>query len=333
MMRVLWLTPDKPENISVGRARIAAHLRERDVDVTLRAGSPATLWELVTGDADYDAVVGTTRAGAIVGAAASVARGIPLVVDHVDPIRQFAETNSWPLAAAVKQLEHLAFRRSAHTLYVYPEEADRVERFAPAATRTDLGVEFERFAATDEQILDRARERLAEYDLRENLAVYVGGLEPIYHVRELVDAVGRLDDWSLLVLGSGSEADYVERAAASGDVAFPGTVPHEDVSGYLHAADVGVSLVDDPNTLKVLEYGAAGLPTVQLAGRAESRLGDAVEYCEADPGSVAAAIERAHGRETESLREIAREYSWASIADDYFSVLERVAGAATGEAP
>jgi len=41
--RVLWLTPDKPDNISVGRQRIADHLETRGFDVTLRGTTPRTV--------------------------------------------------------------------------------------------------------------------------------------------------------------------------------------------------------------------------------------------------------------------------------------------------
>lgn len=330
MTRVLWLTPNKPENISVGRQRIATHLDADGFEVTLRAGSPGAVVESVTGDATYDVVVGTTRAGAIVGAGLTAITGWPLVVDHVDPIRQFEETNPWPLAWVVCHLEHVAFRRSAHVLYVYPEERARVERYATAATETDLGVEFDRFADPDANIVDTARDHLDGLALRENVAIYVGGLEPIYHVRELVACVDYLDDWSLVVLGSGSLEDVVTDAAAdSAAVAYLGTVPHERVPGYLHVADVGVSLVDDPHTLKVLEYGAARLPTVQLRGRAERKFGESVEFCEAEPESIAAAVKRATGADPEtvdSLQALAREYSWECIADQYAGVLRTAAG-------
>ncbi len=333
MTRVLWLTPNKPENISVGRQRITAHLEERGFTIDLQAGDLPTLRKALYDDEDYDVVVGTTRAGAIVGTAISVLRGRPLVVDHIDPIRQFEETSVWPLAFFVKHFEHLAFRRSAHTLYVYPEEASRVHRFASSASETNLGVEYDRFADPSQEVIERVCERLSRFDLHENVAIYVGGLEPIYHIRELVDSIDHLDNWSLLVLGSGSESEYVEQAAEVTDVTFLGTVPHEDVPGYLYAADVGVSLVDDPNTLKVLEYGAAGLPTVQLAGRAEARLETAVEYCEADPKSISTAIERTRGRSVDELREITQDYSWESIADQYASVIAKVVNSAASDFP
>lgn len=324
-MQVLWLTPDKPADISVGRRRIASHLASEGFDVELVGVDPTALPHIYRDIGQYDAVVGTTRSGAIVGGAVASAADVPFVVDHVDPIRQLAETVSWPAASVVERLENLAFSRSDHTLYVYAEERPRVESHAPRTTHTSLGVDFDRFADPADHVLEAARDRLSESDLRSNVALYVGGLEPIYHVRELLEGVEHLDDWSLVVLGAGSMADEVSAAASdSSAVVHVGTVPHERVPGYLHAADVGVSLVDDPHTLKVLEYGASRLPTVQLAGRATSVFDGLVQLCRAEPRSIADAIERARdmdGATVDEFQAFAETYRWERIAGDYSEAL------------
>lgn len=325
-MRLLWLTPDKPENVSVGRRRIADHLEERGFEITLRGTTPRTVWRSLRERERYDAVIGTTRAGAFAGTLLKLLGRRPLVVDHVDPIRQFAATHPGWLATVVRLLEDASFAAADRVLYVYEEEATRVGRYAGDAVSTDLGVEFERFADPDPDAVEAARDRLDDLDVRENVAVYVGGLEPIYHVESMLTAMEHLPDWSLVVVGDGSLRDAVARAAAERrNVHYLGSVPHEAIPGYLHAADVGVSLVDDPHTLKVLEYGAAGLPVVQAAGRAEERFGDLVAYCEPTPEGVADAIERAGDRDAdESLREFAAGFDWGEIADDYERSLKSV---------
>lgn len=327
-MRVLWLTPDKPDDISVGRLRIATHLRARGWTVTLRGTTPATIWTSLRELPTYDVLVGTTHAGAIAGTVLHEVGDVPVIVDHIDPIRQFATNNSAPVTAVVRALENLAFRRADHVLYVYEEEADRVHRRTSAATETALGVEYDRFADPSEEAVTRARERLAEENLAPNVALYVGGLEPIYHVEEMLGSVEHLSEWSLLILGTGSLADRVSDAAARNDaIVYLGTVSHETIPGYLHAADVGLSLVDDPHTLKVLEYGAAGLPVVQLRGRAESRFGDLVTYSAPDPAAVAVAVERARaGHSADALREFAARFDWAEIAATYGEVIKAVVG-------
>ncbi len=129
--------------------------------------------------------------------------------------------------------------------------------------------------------------------MNDNVAIYVGGLDPIYHIEEMVESMEHLDDWSLVIIGTGSLNEFTRTAAEQmGNVEFLGTVPHEDVPGYLHLADVGLCLVDDARTLKVLEYMAAGLPVVQLDGEARARFGDVIEFSSTAPDDVAASIRR-----------------------------------------
>lgn len=322
---ILWLTPDKPENISIGRQRIADHLRETGIDVTLRGTTPRTLLTSLRERGQYDTVIGTTRSGAIAGAILTLLGGPPLVVDHIDPIRQFAENNSKWSTLAVRALESLSFAAADHVLYVYEEERPRVKRYATSFSKTDLGIEYDWFAEPSAEALQAADDALADLDLREHVAIYIGGLEPIYNVEALVESAAHLDDWSLIVLGTGSLESIVRRAAAEQDnIHFLGTVPHDVMPGYLYRADVGISLVDDPHTLKVLEYDAAGLAVVQAQGRAEGRFGDRVEYAiPANPDKIAQAIRRAeaqiYGSKSESF---AKEYAWTVIADQYREVLQ-----------
>jgi glycosyltransferase involved in cell wall biosynthesis len=321
-MNVLWLTPDKSDNISVGRQRIADHLEAAGHRVTVRGTTPATVLRSLREIGRYDVVLGTTRGGAIAGAAIASLSRTPFIVDHIDPIRQFAANSPTPVAAVVRRLEHVAFRLADHVLYVYEEEAERVGHHA-RSTKTDLGVEYERFAEPDEAALGAARERLASLNRREHVAIYVGGLEPMYNVPQMLDAFECLDDWTLVVLGTGSLEDRVREAAANSTaVQYLGTVPHNEVPGYLHAADVGICLVDDPHTLKVLEYGAAGLPTVQLRGHATDRFGEFVTYTDTEPGNVANAVQLAHrSGASESFQAFVSRFRWGEIAEVYEETL------------
>ena len=327
-LRVLWLTPDKPASVSVGRRRIAEHLRGNDIDVTLRGTTPRTLLESVRERSEYDIVVGTTRAGAFGGVALKLL-GTPFVVDHVDPIRQFADTHSRALSVVVRLAENAAFALADHTCYVYDEERTRVRRYARAATGTDLGVAYNRFADPDPGVVERARDHLAAAGTAadDRVAIYVGGLEPLYRIDDLLAAMERLNGWTLVVLGTGSLEGVVEHAAREhGNVVFPGTVDHDAVPGYLHAADVGISLVDDPHTLKMLEYAAAGLGVVQARGRAEGRFGEYVTFCEPAPAAIAQAVQRASERGSrEGFREFVRGFDYERVAATYAAVLDDVA--------
>lgn len=324
--RILWLTPDKPDNISVGRQRIADHLEKNGFEVTLRGTTVRTVLRSFRERGEYDAVVGTTRAGAFAGVLVKLAHRCPLLVDHVDPIRQFEETHPHYLATVVRILENLSFWYSDHLLYVYEEEFDRIKRYTSEAKETDLGVEYDRFSNPAPEIVAEAAATIESHGVNDRIAIYIGGLEPIYHIHDLMDAITRIDGWTLLVLGDGSLSDSVrKRATESDDIVYLGTVSHESVPGYLHEADVGISLVDDPHTLKVLEYGAAGLSVVQIAGRAKKRFGGHVEYCDDTPESIAGAIERADTRDSaEGLQSYVSGFDWVEIASDYSQALKRI---------
>jgi len=326
-MNVLWLTPDKPENISVGRERIAAKLREEGHDIVVRGTTFETVRRSLCERGRYDAVIGVTRSGAFAGVAVATVHRVPLVVDHIDPIRQFVETNRRWLAHLVCAAENVAFRRANHVMYVYEEEGQRVRRYAKRVTKTALGVDYDRIADPPAEAKHEIRERLSEYDLRSNIAVYVGGLEPLYNIEPMLAGIQRLDDWSLVIAGAGSLAASVRAAADGEQIVFLGSVDHKFVPGVLHAADVGISLVDDPHTLKVLEYGAAELPVLQLAGRAEQRFGDRVTYCKATPASIADALRVASNRSVCDLASYVAQFDWGEIAGAYEQVLLEVAAA------
>lgn len=354
---VLWLTPDKPDDISVGRSRIAERLDADGIEVDVQGTTASTVRAALRDRDEYDVIVGTTRSGAMAGTLLSAVTGTPLIVDHVDPIRQMKERQSAWLASVVRWFENLAFWHSDRTLFVYEEERSRVDRYASAAWPTELGVDYDRIAEPAPEVVEAARERLATHDGSERerteldsgergdgdahaasavdaenakIAIYVGGLEPIYHIEPMLESVDRLEDWRLVVLGTGTLEEGVERAADDrDDIVFPGSVPHEEVPGFLALADVGVCLVDDPWTLKVLEYGAARLPTVHLDGRTQSRFGDRLEYCEGDPEDIARAVERASERDGGRLQEYVSGLTWDAIGVQY---RRAIADAATDHA-
>lgn len=326
-MHILWYRPDKPDNVSVGRNRIATVLRQRGHRVDVHNATHSDFRSVLCERPDV--VVGTTRLGAFVGAWKRLIHGTPLVIDHIDPIDQLGREHNHVVIAGVAVGEALTFRLADHVIVVYERELPRVRRYADAVTRTRLGVDFDRFADPDEEVLGRAANRLnGVVNPDAKLVTYVGGLEPEYNLKAAVEAMDYLDGWQLLVLGDGSDRDLIEQAAAKReDVVYLGTVPHEEMPGILAAADVGICLLDDPNTLKLLEYAAAGLPAVNLDGTARERFGDLVEYCSLEPADVARAVrDAAADAPVEAFRSFAANYGWNTIATEYERVFQSVAG-------
>lgn len=321
-MKVLWLRPNKSVDISVGRHRVAQELRARGHTVEIRNTTPSDFLR-VLGDSP-DVVVGTTRLGAIVGAWNKLLRGVPVVIDHIDPIAQLERTARTSTVWIVDTLEKFSFRIADAVTVVYDDERDRVESQTSAVTMTSLGVDYDLFSNPSKRIITRARQTLADrIPSDERIAIYVGGLEPSYNISTIVDAIDTLEGWHLVVLGDGDQREWLEQLDQErSTIHYLGTVPYEEVAGFMTVSDVGVSLIDDQNTLKVLEYAACGLPIVHAEGVAESRYPTSIEFCSVDPQSVGTAIQAASKRDTEQLTQFARNHDWSVIADTYEEVLQ-----------
>lgn len=317
-----WMRPPKLENISVGRHQVAKHLRDRGFDIDILDATRETA-QAVLRNRDYDILIGTTRAGALIGATAKLVTGTPMIVDHIDPIRQFHESDPWWLSVPVHVGESLSFAIADHVCYTTLEDESRVNRWARRADRTTLGVEYERFANPPKDIVQAADHALREYDLRQHAAIYIGGLEPNYHIHELLTAIERLPEWSLIVLGDGSLSPEVRAAEQT---IYLETVPYEAVPGYLQMADVGVSLIDE-RTCKVIEYAAAGLPIVHQQGRVADRFGELVRPTDCSPTSIGDALDDASCWPWERVSEMqawAEGRDWGAVADIYESAIGEV---------
>lgn len=322
MASILWLTPDKPDNISIGRKRIANHIRDRGHFVELRGVSGKNLLVSLVDIHSFDIVVGTTHSGAIIGAFLAYISDLPFIVDHIDPIAQLYGTASSPVVAIVNKLELHAFQRAEKVFFVYEEERTRVASSTDSWEKVELGADIDKFENPSVASIDAAKGLLANFDTNENIVVYVGGLEQIYNIHSMVEAMENLDCWSLVIAGVGSEEKYIETKDESDGIVYLGSIPHDIIPGLFKISDVGISLVDDPYTLKVLEYGAAGLPVVQLKGRAENRFGDLVEYTSNNPQAIAEAIESAADRDPEPFQRFVSNFDWEIIGDKYMNTIE-----------
>jgi glycosyltransferase involved in cell wall biosynthesis len=324
-MKILWLRPDKPDDVSVGRHRIAEVLRDSGHDVEVQNAKLKTFRTVLATDPDI--IVGTTRLGAFVGCWKKLLDGTPLVVDHIDPIMQLSRSHGRMYTWLVKKAETAAFRLADHVLVVYEDELDRVRIHNDAVTKTTLGVDYDRFAYPSSEALDYARELIgAEGKANCRTLVYVGGLEPVYNLQAAIDAMSFLDGWQFIILGDGSQRNSIEAASMNNDrIIYPGTVPHEYVPGFLHESDVGICLADDKNTLKILEYGAAGLPAVNVKGEAEDRYDGIVTFCSLDPADVAHAIKESYGQgPSEELQTFTKQFRWDAIASVYETTLASI---------
>jgi len=321
--QILWLAPDKPENLSIGRARISQGLRDRGYTVNYE---PRRLEHVKTQlTADYDVLIGTTSLAGILGMGTGL-NGKTFIVDHVDPIRQMYRTAGSTKARLVETLQDVAFRLADGILYVYDEESERVYQSDAHVSQTTLGVDYDRFQNPSGESRDYIAKRLADYDVSGRFAVYLGGLEEIYNIPELLQSA-KQDGYQLVIAGQGKyEKECWQASARHENIHYIGSIPHEHVPALLEKASAGISLVDDPHTVKVLEYGAAELPTVHIEGRAEGILPDAgLEWTALDPSEIGASVRVGYNYgDPSGLEEYAKNRRWSDVVDQYQRVIEAV---------
>ena len=161
-MKILWLRPGQPDNISVGRHRLALILRERGHEVTVKDVTLSDMAGLDLTNSSPEVIVGTTRLGAFVGALEKRRHGTPLVVDHIDPISQMKEREGWLKYTVAAQMERFAFMSAEHVMVVYEDELPRVRKYNDEVTHTDLGVEYDMFADPTKEAIENPRSTIAE---------------------------------------------------------------------------------------------------------------------------------------------------------------------------
>ena len=209
-----------------------------------------------------------------------------LTIAHELGIPHVLEVNA-PLVDEEEAHRGLASADSARTLErAILRRVDRIVAVSGELKRwlVALGVEEERITVVANAVDPRRFESTPEIraDVRRRLEVngapivaFVGTLKPWHDPTILVRALGLLrargDAPRLLIVGDGPERAGVEQLASeqrlSSMLTFTGAVAHDDVPGYLGAANVA-AVTYHPHTghyfspLKLFEYLAAGLPVV-----------------------------------------------------------------------
>jgi len=318
---ILWLTPDKPENLSIGRRRIADGLKDKGYTITCE---PRRLEHAKTQlTSSYDVLLGTTSLAGIMGME-SVIRDKAFVVDHVDPISQLYRTADYKTARLVETLQDIAFRLADGILYVYDEEVDRLTGTSATVQQTTLGVDYERFQNPTSESVEYVTDALSQAGVNNQFATYIGGLEEIYNIPDLLQSAV-IGGYDLVIAGQGKyETECWKATAQYENIHYLGSLPHEHIPALLHHAGAGISLVDDPHTVKVLEYAAGGLPVVHLQGRAENVLptGD-VEWVRSDPYDIARGVKAAMA-EQGTLQNYAKDRRWSDVVDEYDEMIQAV---------
>lgn len=338
-MDALWLRPSnrwEGENVSSRRERIAEKLREKGVNVTLMdtsgLDSLPVLKEALTGN--YDIIVGTVRVGLYFGFFLSRLLRKPFIGSVSDPV----ESQSYlptPIYKFIYHLEWWILKRAEGAVFVETESYERALERGIDATLARNSVNYELFANPSEQVLEDTEEILtkAGVDLGNNVVIYIGSLTKNGHFDEIVDAAKQTPDWEFVFVGEDWGANISELIANVDNAYFLGSYDHELMPGFLNHSSAALCLVDTEMSLKINEYGAAGLPTLGYPGKQKKAFSDEeLIYINPKPGAISEILQKIASDESyartygESLRSRAKNYRWGDVAEKYYKIMDNLVG-------
>jgi len=272
----------------------------------------------------------------------SARRGLPHVLEVNAPlVDEFRRFRGMPLDAAAERGERLAWRSA--DLVVVPSAALAKAVRAAGQERVLVvpnGVDPVLFAPRPNASALRRRLGFAG----RFVVGWAGRLKPWHGLDTLIDAVASLPEAlnpALLVIGDGPERAGMQQRAASlrVDVHFTGAVRHEQVPGYLRAADACVAgLLPDRalhyfSPIKAFEYLACGRPTVVAeAGELAALVaaGAALGYRPGEAAELASRLELIAGdavvreRLGRAGRSFAETRTWRAAARAVAGAVERL---------
>jgi len=189
----------------------------------------------------------------------------------------------------------------------------------------------------DAQVRDRVREELGIAD-DTMLAIFVGGTWEQKGLGFVVEAIGALQNWQLVVIGDGDTGAYghlAERAGARGRVHFMGKV--EGPAFYYAAADAFVFPTRyEAFSLVTLEAAASGLPLLvtRVSGAEDIvRDGENGWFIERDAATIVPHLRALSDRPDlrqrlgEAARASVQPFSSERVADEYERLFRELASA------
>ncbi|MFC7057727.1 glycosyltransferase [Halovenus salina] len=334
-MKVLWLRPSTGEHVSLRRERIAAHLSEMGVDVTIRDASGAdALGAIKAGlTGDYDVILGNVRIGLYLGYPLARLRRLPFIGDVSDSLADIEQLPG-PLFELCRRYEWWVLERSDACFVVESRTYEETTRRGIDPTYVRNAVDYSAFAYPDGDIISETRTILEnrDVDMDSPVAMYIGSMVPEYYLTEIVEAASMTPEWEFVFLGQERGVTLSELAADHENVHYLGAFEYDLVPGFLSHASCALCLVDKEQPLKVMEYGAAGLPTLGYDGKLRANFTeDELLFLDPEPDAISRKLSwiceqpdeaSAYG---EHLQRKAKDHSWNAVAQTYYDQLERLA--------
>lgn len=333
-MKILWLRPSTGENVSVRRERIAEHLEEMGVDVTIRDASGmdalSAAKEVLLGE--YDIICGNVRSGLYIGYPLARLLRKPFLGDVSDPITDI-DTLPPFLYRFFTKYEWFVLRHSDAAVFVYESSYNDALDQGIDAYRLPNAVNYEEFRDPSNKVVNEVEKILhgEGVNMDSRIAVYTGILDDVHHISNIIESARQNTDWQYLLVGEGPLSSDVDAASNKlTNVYFPGSFEHRLMPGFLYHADAGFCFKDAEQTLKLKEYAAASLPTLTQPGELQNWFSeDELLFVEPKPEIIAETLQEIENDE------IAEEYAqhihaavefrtWKEIADAYHRLFQEI---------
>lgn len=335
-MKILWLRPSTGENVSTRRERIAEHLEERGVDVEIRDCSGVDAIGAIRAalGGDHDVILGNVRIGLYLGYVLATLLRKPFIGDVSDPIEQIDHLPG-PVFRFFYVLEWWILERAAVAFFVESRSYREANRRGVTAVLARNSVNYDKFADPSDDAVAESRRLLEEsgVDTGNPVAIYVGSLDSNIHLEEIVEAAAMTPDWEFVWIGEQRDIDVTPLVDRAENVHFLGSYSHSLVPGFLAHASAALCLVNKEQPLKIMEYGAAGLPTLGSPGKLERVFSDdQLFFVDPEPESLSDAFDRIASdpdearRRAANLQEYVRQHRWENIAMEYYDELAGLTG-------
>lgn len=335
-MKVLWLRPTVGTHTSTRRERIKEGMASKDVNVDIIDSSGSDAFSAVktalTGN--YDLIVGTVRMGVYLGYPLAKLLSIPFVAEITEPIERYEENFSPITYRLLKWYEWNILERADARFFVESNVLQKAENRGLEGHLTRNSVWFEKFADPDSQFIDKARASLQdlEVDFDAPIAIYIGRLSKRQHIPQILEAAQSSPSWEFIFLGEKGQVESVKNHSEKYEnIHYAGVVPHEEIPGYLHFADVGFSLSPGERPLKFLEYAAAGLTVLGKPGRRENLFTkEQVHFIDPSSDTIIETLKTLHKHPEKipatgpALQNYAKNHTWDEIADEYYNTFREL---------
>jgi glycosyltransferase involved in cell wall biosynthesis len=304
------------------------------VDVTLRdAGGFESLGAIKTAlTGEYDLILGNVRIGLYLGYPLARLRRVPFFGDVSDPLSDIDHFPT-PLYELLSRYEWWILDHSEQCFFVESHSYKQANERGLNPILVRNAVDYPAFSDPSESSVSRAREILETngVDTTSPIAIYLGSMIPEYNIEELIRAAELTPEWEFVFLGEERGVPVSNRVADCENVHYLGTFNYDLVPGFLSHAACGLCLADKEQPLKIMEYGAAGLPTIGYDGKLRQNFSEEeLLFVDADPKEISETLlslsekpgdTAAYGA---ALQERAKNHSWKAVAETYYEELQKV---------